>query len=154
MQLLKEGDNFFTKALLWSPRFLYRRFYFMAYAAGYFSFGDFLKLFFLPSSAYCAGLGELMDISRAQKDAQAAYAQETRSFERVKEDIDKGAIKKGQSKKEIGKRYGDPVVSIPEYGTGREKWIYKPAKSSFFAGAKIYIFFDKENKLDEIKISE
>lgn len=111
-------------------------------------------LFLLPSAAYCAGLGELMDIARSQKDAQATYAQETRDFERVKEAIDKGAIKKGQSKKEIQNRYGEPVVSIPEYGTGREKWIYKPAKSSFFSGVKAYLYFDKDNNLDEIKIVE
>ena len=108
----------------------------------------------ISSSAYCAGLGELMDIARAQKDAQATYTEETRAFERVKEAIDKGAIKKGQSKEEIKNRYGDPVVSIPEYGTGREKWIYKPAKSSFFAGLKAYIYFDKDNNVDETKIVE
>ena len=109
-------------------------------------------LFLLSPPAYCAGLGELMDIARAQKDAQATYERETRAFERVKEAIDKGTIKKGQSKKEIENRYGDPVVNIPEYGTGREKWIYKPAKSSFFEGVKAYIYFDKENNIDEIKI--
>ena len=95
-----------------------------------------------------------MDIARAQKDAQATYTQETKAFERVKEAIDKGAIKKGQSKKEIESRYGDPVVSIPEYGTGREKWIYKPAKSSFFSGVKACLYFDKDNNIDEIKIME
>ena len=111
-------------------------------------------LFFFSSTAYCSNIGELMDIARAQKDAQSAYAQETKTFERVKEAIDEGAIKKGQSKKEIGKRYGDPVVSLQEYGTGRERWIYKPAKSSFFSGAKVYLYFDKADNLDEIKITE
>jgi len=37
---------------------------------------------------------ELMDIARAQKDAQATYDRETRAFERVKEAVDRGAIKK------------------------------------------------------------
>ena len=31
-----------------------------------------------------------MAIARAQEDAQATYAQETKTFERVKEAIDKG----------------------------------------------------------------
>ena len=101
-----------------------------------------------------AGLGELRQLAASQTDAQRTYADETRAFERVKEAIDKGAIKKGQSKKDIESRYGDPVVSVPEYGTGREKWIYKPAKSSFFEGVKAYLYFDKDNNLDEIKISE
>ena len=108
----------------------------------------------LASNRCEAGLGDLMEIARAQKDAQATYAQETRAFERVKEAIDKGTIKKGQSKKEIQNRYGDPVVSIPEYGTKREKWIYKPAKSSFFSGVKAYLYFDKDSSLDEIKVVE
>ena len=111
-----------------------------------------LILFLLSSATYASNIGELMDIARAQKDAQAAYAQETRSFERVKTAIDKGDIKKGQSKKDIESRYGEPVVSVPVYGTGREKWIYKPAKSSFFEGIKACIYFDKDNNIDEIKI--
>ena len=112
-------------------------------------------LFSLLATNRCeAGLGQLMEIARAQKDAQATYAEETRAFDSVKEAINNGAIKKGQPKKEIESRYGEPVVSIPEAGTGREKWIYKPAKSSFFAGIKAYLCFDKENNLDEIKIVE
>lgn len=114
----------------------------------------FILLFFFPSAAYCAGLGQLMDIAKAQADAQKTYAQETKAFERVKDAIDRGDIKKGQSKEEISSRYGDPVVAISEYGTGREKWIYKPAKSSCFSGVKIYLYFGKDDKLNEIKIVE
>lgn len=51
VQVLKEGDNFFTQPLRWSSRLLYRRFYVIAYKEGYFSLGDFLKLFFLPISS-------------------------------------------------------------------------------------------------------
>lgn len=101
-----------------------------------------------------AGLGELRAIAAAQADAQRAYADETKAFNRIKEAIDRGEIKKGQSKEDIKSRYGDPVVNIPECGTGREKWIYKPAKSSFFAGVKAYLYFDKSNNLDEIKVME
>ena len=111
-------------------------------------------LFLLSSPLSCTSIGGLMDIARAQKDAQVAYAKETKTFTRIKEAIDKGTIKKGQSKKDIETRYGDPVVSISEYGTGREKWIYKPAKSSFFVGIKAYLYFDKDNNLDEIKVVE
>ena len=111
-------------------------------------------LFFIASTAYAVGLGELMSISRAQADAQRTYADETKAFERVKAAIDDGEIKKGQTKKEIKNRYGEPVVNTVESETGREKWIYKPAKSSFFEGVRIYLYFDKENKLDEIKIVE
>ena len=112
-------------------------------------------LFFLLSQNRCeASMGQLMGIARAQEDAQKTYAQETKTFKLVKDAIDRGDIRKGQSKGEIEGRYGDPVVKIPEYGTGRERWIYKPAKSSFFAGVKAYIYFDKNSNIDEIKIVE
>jgi len=110
--------------------------------------------FLLAANASAVGLGELMSIARAQKDAQRAYEEETKAFERVKAAIDKGAIKKGQAKKDIRSRYGEPVVNIRESDTGRDKWIYKPAKSSFFSGIKACLYFDKEDKLDEIKIME
>ena len=93
-----------------------------------------------------------MSISRAQADAQRTYADETKAFERVKAAVDNGGIKKGQTKKEIGDRYGEPVVNTVESETGREKWIYKPAKSSFFEGIRIYLYFDRDDNLDEIKV--
>ena len=112
-------------------------------------------LFFLFAAATCeAGLGDLRALAASQADAQRAYDEETRAFERVKEAIQRGDIKKGQTKKEIRKRYGEPVVNTSEFETLREKWIYKPAKSSFFSGVKAYLFFDRDNKLDEIKITE
>lgn len=114
----------------------------------------FISIFFISSTAYAIGLGELMDIARAQKDAQKAYSDETKAYERVRSAIDKGAIKKGDPKKSIGKQYGEPVVSIIDSNTKREKWIYKPAKSSFFDGVKVYLYFNKEDKLDEVKIAE
>jgi len=104
--------------------------------------------------AFGVGLGELMSLARSQKSAQDTYREETRAFERVKADIDRGLIKKGQSKKEIKDRYGEPVVNTRDSETTRDKWIYKPAKSSFFSGIKAYLYFDKDDKLDEVKIVE
>ena len=112
-----------------------------------------LLSFFVPGIC-AASLGELMSIAKAQADAQKQYKEETRAFESVKKDINKGLIKKGQSKKEIKKRYGEPVVNTIESDTGREKWIYKPAESSFFSGIKAYLYFDKNDNLDEVKIVE
>ena len=112
-----------------------------------------LFLIFWYNTCY-AGLGELRQIAASQADAQRAYAEETRAFERVKAAIDRGDIKKGITKKEFESRYGGPVVNTVDSNTGREKWIYKPAKSSFFSGIKAYLYFDRDNKLDEIKIAE
>lgn len=112
-------------------------------------------LSFLVASGTCeAGLGELRAIAAAQTDAQNTYKEETRAFERVKAAIGRGDIKKGMEKKEFKNRYGEPVVNTVDSETGREKWIYKPAKSSFFEGVKVYIYFDRDNKLDEIKVVE
>ena len=105
-------------------------------------------------NAHAAGIGELMEISRAQADAQKAYGEETKAFERVKAAIQNKEITKGQAKKDVSERYGQPVVNTQEFETGREKWIYKPAKSSFFSGPKACLYFDKNDKLDEIKITE
>ena len=113
-----------------------------------------LVLLLAVTEVYAIGLGELMSIARAQKDAQKAYSDETKAFEKVKSAVDKGSIKKGDPKKSIGDRYGEPVVSIIDSNTKREKWIYKPASSSFFAGVKVYLYFDKDDKLDEVKIVE
>ena len=110
--------------------------------------------FLLLPTANGSNIGELMDIARAQKDAQRSYADETKTFNRVKAAIDSGAIKKGVPEKEIKSRYGEPVVNITNSATGRGKWIYKPAKSSFFSGIKIYLIFDKDKNLDEIKVVE
>lgn len=114
----------------------------------------FLSLFLLSTTAHAVGMGQLMELARAQKDAQKAYDDETKAFEKVKSAIDKGSIKKGDPKKSIGGRYGEPVVSIIDANTKREKWVYKPAKSSFFEGTKVYLYFDKADLLDEIKIVE
>ncbi len=108
----------------------------------------------LTADTCSAGLGELRDVACAQADAQNTYKEETRAFERVKAAIDKGDIKKGINKKDFKSRYGEPVVNMVDSDTGRRKWIYKPAKSSFFSGIKAYLYFDKDNKLDEIKIVE
>lgn len=112
-----------------------------------------ISLIFL-SGAHAAGLGELMEIASAQKDAQRTYTEETKAFNRVKAAIDDGTIKVGITQKEVKRRYGEPVVSMTDSATGREKWAYKPAKSSFFSGIKIYLCFDKDKNLDEIRVVE
>ena len=112
-----------------------------------------LFFLFMPNIGN-AGLGELRAIAAAQEDAQDTYKKETKAFERVRAAIDRGDIKNGITKKEFKSQYGEPVVNTVDSDTGREKWIYKPAKSSFFAGIKAYLYFDKNNKLDEIKVVE
>ncbi len=113
-----------------------------------------IAIWLLLSSQFCfaEGLDTLIDVARSQGDIQKEYSEETRNFEQVKKGVDSGMIQKGQSKDEIVRRYGEPVVALQDSLTGREKWVYKPAKSDFFKGIKIYLFFDKADKLCEIAV--
>lgn len=114
----------------------------------------FILFSLLAANTSFAGIGQLSAIAASQADAQKEYQEETKAFERVKAAIDKGEIRKGQAKEEIKKLYGEPVVNTRESETRRDKWIYKPAQSSFFEGIKVYLYFDKNDRLDEIKIVE
>ncbi|MFH0763411.1 MAG: hypothetical protein V1927_00200 [Candidatus Omnitrophota bacterium] len=101
------------------------------------------------SSCFAEGLDTLIAVARSQGEIQKEYSEETRGFERARENIDNGTIKKGQSKDEVRRRLGEPVVILQDSFTDREKWVYKPAKSDFFKGIKLYLFFDKDGLLDE-----
>jgi len=105
-------------------------------------------------SARAEGLGTLIEVGRAQADIQAAYEEETRAFERVSNAVERGAIKKGDLRDDILKKYGKPVVKLDNKENGREKWVYKPAKSTFFKGIRISIFFNSGGAVDEIAKEE
>ena len=108
-------------------------------------------IMFLASRCYAGGLDNLIDVAKAQGEMQKVYAQETKTYDIVEAAIGTDAIEKGQTKDDIQNRYGEPVVSLQDEDSGREKWIYKPASSSYFEGPKIYLYFDKDGNLDEIK---
>lgn len=109
--------------------------------------------FLLVFTAGCGpALKTLIEAGKSQTQMQEIYKTETKRFETVKKGIKSGAISKGLSKEKIVQRYGEPVVIVSDSQTGREKWVYKPASSSFFEGAKIYLFFDNDGALDEIKM--
>lgn len=104
--------------------------------------------------SWAEGLDTLIEVGRGQAAIQRAYYEETRTYEGVKRAVDRGDIKKGQTKKEIKDEYGDPVVDFYDFITKRNEWIYKPANSDFLgAGIKICLYFDKDDKLDEIAVT-
>lgn len=112
---------------------------------------------FLPLAVSCAhadGLGTLIEVGKAQTDIQRAYDEETKSYERVRRDVENGSIKKGDSKKDFLREYGKPVVMMQDKEKNREKWVYKPASSSFFKGARINVFFNADGAIDEIAKAE
>ena len=114
----------------------------------------FLILFLSGTNCFADGLDTLIEVGRGQAEIQKSYAGETRIYNDVKEAVEDGEIKKGQGADEIRRKYGEPVVNIPDMETGMDKWIYKPAKSSFFKGEKIYLFFDSTGVLAELKKEE
>ena len=111
-------------------------------------------IFMIQGSARADGLNSLIEVGRSQGEIAKAYTEETRTYEGVKRAIEGGGIAKGKSKKEILDRYGEPVVMVGDYGTDREKWIYKPQTSDFFKGPKISLIFTKDGILDEILIEK
>ena len=102
---------------------------------------------------YAEGLGTLIEVGRSMADINTAMEKETKSFNRVKSAVDDGDIKKGMSKEDIRRRYGEPVIANNDSATRREKWVYKPASSTFFKGIRIYLYFDDKGNLDEIRVS-
>lgn len=103
---------------------------------------------------HAEGLSTLIEVSKDQADIQKEYSEETKSYENVKRGVDSGSLAKGQDRKVISAKFGTPVVVVGEYGTDREKWIYKPASSSFFSGPRISLFFAKDGLLDEISLEK
>lgn len=85
--------------------------------------------------------------------AKKELNEETVRFNSIKSAIESGALKKGLSRQAVSSQYGEPVVVNEDRATNRERWVYKPASSSFFEGAKAYLFFDKNGALDEIKLT-
>jgi len=110
--------------------------------------------FMSPIHACAEGLDSLIEVARSQGEIAKYYADETRAYESMKRAIEAGKIAKGLNKKAVSGKCGEPVVMVGEYGTDREKWIYKPATSDFFEGPKISLFFTKDGVLDEIAIEK
>jgi hypothetical protein len=104
----------------------------------------------LAATCRAEGINTLMEASKGMDEAKKELDAETAGFNRVKNAVDNGAIQKGQPRQAILNQYGQPVVMNEDLATKRERWVYKPASSSFFEGARITLFFDANGTLDEI----
>jgi len=107
----------------------------------------------LPAICVADGIGSLAAVGKSMDEAKKELAQETASFNSVKSAIENGALQKGLSRQAVWNQFGEPVVMNRDYATNRERWVYKPASSSFFEGARAYLFFDRNGILDEIKLT-
>ena len=112
-------------------------------------------LVFMGSRNVCAeGLDALIEVGKNQVEIAKAYSDETKAYEGIKRAIERGEIVKGAIKKTILDKHGEPVVMVGDYGTDREKWIYKPSTSDFGKGPRISLFFAKDGILDEVLIEK
>lgn len=111
----------------------------------------FFVLLFSPC-AFAEGLSTLIEVGRGQAEIAKEAKEETKNFEKVRDAIGDGALKTGEPKDSIRKRYGAPVIEFVRDEKTKETWIYKKASSSFFDGNKIYLIFDDNGNLGEIKV--
>jgi len=96
------------------------------------------------------GLDNLIALARNQGEIQKGFKEDAKKYEALKRAYESGAIRKGESKGDIGKRYGEPEVVLPASAGKKERWIYKPPAASFFGGERITFYFDDNGNLDEI----
>lgn len=104
---------------------------------------------FIAINSYADGLSTLSKVSSSMGKMQKVLDNETKTYKSVLRGIKRGRIKEGQSQDEVSKRYGEPVIVIPE--NNMEKWVYKPAHASYFDNIKVYLFFDPDKKLAKIE---
>ena len=108
-------------------------------------------LIFVAYKSFAEGLSTLAEVGRSQGYMQKELKDETRNFKKVKKAVEKGYIKKGDSQKDIARKYGEPVIKIKDRDYP-EEWIYKPSYVDWFKGVKIYLFFDENKTLAGIKM--
>jgi len=108
-----------------------------------------LTICFSAGLSNAEGLQTLIETGKSMGEIQKALDEETERYVQVKQAIDSGMLKKGASKDEVVAQYGEPIVASIDTITKRAKLVYMPASSSFFKGAKIYLYF-KGDLLDEI----
>ena len=93
------------------------------------------------------GLKALIQLSKDRGVMIRTFEKETENYQRTKESLAKGRIKKGDEASKVIKSCGEPVISFPADENDNEKWVYKPASASFFDKEKIYLFFDESGAL-------
>lgn len=103
-----------------------------------------------PIASRAEGIGSLIEVGKSMELSQKESGQETVNFENVRNAVGNGLLKKGQARQAIWSQFGEPVVINQDLRTKRERWVYKPASSSFFGREKIVLFFDAGGRLDEI----
>ena len=93
------------------------------------------------------GLKSLMTFAKDRGSMVQEYKEETENYRKVRTALDRGMLKHGESASRIKRKYGEPVIMLPEENGKFVKWIYKPGDKTFFSERKVYLIFDENDKL-------
>ena len=93
------------------------------------------------------GLKALIELGKSREGMIREINGETQSYRRVRDAIDHGRLKKGESASHIRNRYGEPVVILSERNGELTKWVYKAGTASFFSSEKTYLVFNTGGEL-------
>ncbi|NQT32172.1 MAG: hypothetical protein HQ594_00690 [Candidatus Omnitrophica bacterium] len=98
------------------------------------------------ASGCSSQLDTLIEVDESQKKMGKELKYETASYERIKKAVSAGVLTEGLDAVRIQKKYGSAVVVLSEED-GSSKWVYKPARESFFTGEKVYLIFNEDDEL-------
>ena len=113
-----------------------------------------LVIFFGATYVFAADLKTLMEIGASQADIAKTLQRETKNYNEVKKAIASGAIKEGLAADTVRKKYGQPILETYDKKHDATKWLYMPASSTHFKGEKLYLYFDKGNKVKSWELVE
>jgi len=99
-----------------------------------------------------SGLSALMQFSNDRNAMVKEFNRETKNYDNIKKAVDHSYLDKGESASRIKRRYGEPVIILPDTKEKITKWVYKPSGATYFSDEKVYLIFDENDKLLEWKV--
>jgi hypothetical protein len=96
------------------------------------------------------GVRTLLDVRSDEGEKEKALVVEEKRFQVIKRAVDSEYFKRGQSAKEIRRRFGEPMIVIEE--NKGERWGYKSRKSNWLSGPRIYLVFDENARLAHCEV--
>ncbi len=107
----------------------------------------------LQMTAGCAVTSNLEELKTLKamvdedKEKARDLKQEDKIFENIQKAIREERLKPGMSSEEVTRQWGGPIIKAVEGQS--ERWAYKEKTGDWFKGAKVYLFFDQEGRLEK-----
>ncbi len=93
------------------------------------------------------GLKALMELSKDRAKMAEEYDTETDNYNNALKAIDKDSLPEGLSAEDVRNKLGEPVIVLSEPDGERTRWVYKNGAADYSSSEKVYLFFDKNEKL-------